>query len=56
MRLFKARTEVIWSFNALQGNRKVHSVDGQMEENSQGRGIPRGVANSSQRLRHALLL
>jgi len=45
--LFKARTEVIWSFDALQGNRKVHSVDGQMEEISQGRGIPRGVEGHS---------
>ena len=38
---------MIWSFDALQGNRKVHSVDGQMEENSQGRGIPRGVEGHS---------
>jgi len=26
---------------------KVHSVEGQMEENSQGRGIPRGVEGHS---------
>jgi len=38
---------VIWSFDALQGNRKVHSVDGQIEENSQGCGIPRGVEGQS---------
>jgi len=45
--LYKARTGMIWSFDALQGNRKVNSVDGLMEENSQGRGIPRGVEGHS---------
>jgi len=36
-------TPGFFAYGALQGNRKVHNVDGQMEENSQGRGIPRGV-------------
>ena len=50
---FNAKSDVcvlnrsFFAYGALQGNRKVHSVDGQMEENSQGSGIPRGVQGQS---------
>ena len=50
---FNAKSEVcvlnnsFFAYGALQGNRKVHNVDGQMEAYSQGRGIPRGVEGQS---------